>query len=269
MALPRLKRKTRLTADLARTISVDRANSRVGIGSTIPKTKLDVGGDINTTEIFTTNISVESANDATSIGSINTINSTGLIRADSFTGNTDGLSGIAFTSIAIVYDEKGAEENGGTFTSGAWRTRDLNTISYTGGAASTEKFVILSSNSNQFDLDPGSYIFEWKCPANTVDSHKSRLKQVGVGATGTNELYFYGTNNYSQDSSSYPMGCWSVGIAYTTIDYTGYYTLQHICNTGSLDNDSFGHCAVYNNFETQVNDDTIRSIYSIITIKKF
>jgi len=269
MTLPRLKRKTRLTADLARTISVDRDNSRVGIGSTIPKTKLDVGGDINTTEIFTTNISVESANSAASINSINTINSSGTINALSFSGNSDGLSGVGFTSIAIVYDEKGPEENGGSFTSGAWRTRDLNTISYTGGAASTEKFVILSSNSNQFDLDPGSYIFEWKCPANTVDSHKSRLKQVGVGTTGINELYFYGTNNYSQDTSSYPMGCWSVGIGYTTIEYTGYYTLQHICNSGNSDDDAFGHSAVYNNFEGQVNDDTIRSIYSLITIKKF
>ena len=40
MTLPRLKRKKRLTADLARTISVDRANSRVGINSVNPKTKL-------------------------------------------------------------------------------------------------------------------------------------------------------------------------------------------------------------------------------------
>ena len=65
MTLPRSQRKTRQMADLSRIISVDLDNSRVGIGSTQPKTKLDVGGSVNSTEVFTTNVIANAANSAT------------------------------------------------------------------------------------------------------------------------------------------------------------------------------------------------------------
>tara|TARA_B100001250_G_scaffold184834_1_gene158970 strand:+ start:718 stop:1527 length:810 start_codon:yes stop_codon:yes gene_type:complete len=269
MILPYSKRKSRQMVDLSRKVTVDRANSRVGIGSTIPKTKLDVGGSINTTEIFATNINVQSANKATSLNNPTSINSTGIITATSFTGIGSAVTGVGFTSVAIVYDEKDKAVTGGTFSSGAWRTRDLNKISYSGGYgdASTEKFVTLSSeNDNQFDLVAGSYLIEWQCPAYRIDGHQSRLNQLGVGATSTNERFFHGTNNYEQNSAYGTMNT-SIGVAYTTITDTGYYTIGHRCTSseGSSGN-GFG---VSNSQTNQVSDDDIRAIFSIIKIYKF
>jgi len=273
MILPYLKRKTRQMVDLSRKMSVDRANSRVGIGSTTPRTKLDVGGSINTTEIFVTNLNVQSADNATSLSNPTSINSTGIITATSFTGIGSGVTGIGFTSVAIVYDEKDNDVYGGTFTSGAWRTRDLNKISYSGGYgdASTEKFVTLSSNANQFDLIAGSYLIEWQCPAMMVNYHQSRLNQLGVGATSTNQRYLnYGTNAYSSSFNDSTMNT-TVGVAYTTIIDTGYYTLEQRCYTTNS-TDGFG---INNDFNSNistvnyVNDPNLRSIYSTIKISKF
>lgn len=256
-------------ADLSRKVTVDRANSRVGIGSTIPRTKLDVGGSINTTEIFATNINVQSANNATSLNNPTSINSTGIITATSFTGIGSAVTGIGFTSVAIVYDEKDKDVAGGSFVNGAWRTRDLNKISYSGGYgdASTEKFVTLSSeNANQFDLVAGSYLIEWQCPAYRVDAHQTRLNQLGVGATSTNERFFYGTNNYSQNTA-HGTQITSIGVAYTTITDTGYYKLLHQCvSSQGLSGSGFG---LSNDGTTQVADNDIRSIFSIIKISKF
>ena len=254
--------------DLSRKVTVDRANSRVGIGSTIPKTKLDVGGSINTTEIFATNINVQSANKATSLNNPTSINSTGIITATSFTGIGSGITGVGFTSVAILYDEKDKDVSGGSFSSGAWRTRDLNKISYSGGYgdASTEKFVTFSSNANQFDLVAGSYLIEWQCPAYRIDGHQSRLNQLGVGATTTNERFFYGTNNYSQNTA-HGTQITSIGVAYTTITDIGYYTLGHRCSSSQgISGSGFG---LSNSQSNQVSDDDIRAIFSIVKIYKF
>lgn len=68
-------------------------------------------------------------------------------------------------------DEKTSGTNGGTFTSGAWRTRDLNTEAQdTGGNCSLA--------SNQFTLDAGTYRIKAYAPSYQVGSHQTKLRNV-------------------------------------------------------------------------------------------
>lgn len=270
MTLPRLKRKTRLTADLARTISVDRANSRVGINSANPKAKLDVGGDINTTEIFVSdanNSSVLSANTTTTLTGTQTFSDVGIVTATSFTGIGSGLTGIGFTSLALVYDKKGSNTNGGSLTAGAWRQRDLNTIRYTDGVIdSDEAFVTV--NSNEFALVPGRYLIEWDAPAMKLDGHVSRLISYDSSG-GTENGTWYGVNTYSQDSSYYRQNT-SPGVAFTSLTSTGYYKLWHRSNQGQSGDIGMGYSIQMGTGSGTWGTITdVHSTYAMIKISKF
>lgn len=68
-------------------------------------------------------------------------------------------------------DEKAAGTEGGTFTSGAWQTRTINTeVADTGGHGALA--------SNEITLDAGTYECEILCPAHMVGLHKARLYNV-------------------------------------------------------------------------------------------
>ena len=80
-------------------------------------------------------------------------------------------AGGLYESVAIIVDQKANNTHAGTFTSGAWRTRDLNTeISDPDG--------IVSLSSNQFTLQAGTYVISWSAPAFNVDRHSTRLYNV-------------------------------------------------------------------------------------------
>ena len=78
---------------------------------------------------------------------------------------------VAFDAYAIIVDQKSATTDGGTFTSGDWRTRDLNT-------ELSDPDGIVSISSNQFTLAAGSYLIRWACPGFNVERHQSRLYDV-------------------------------------------------------------------------------------------
>ena len=265
---PRSQRKTKLMTDLSRIISVDLDNSRVGIGSTQPKTKLDVNGSINSTEVFTTNLTTNSAESATSFSGSPTFTGLGIITATSFSGFGTGIIGVGFTSIAILYDKKAKGSGGGTFSNGAYRIRDLNTINYSGGFedASTEKFVTLDSyQTNQFNLVPGKYVIEFHAPALRVNRHRAQLVQLGIGATGVGIVTYVGVNAYSPDDNWY----WttvSSGYAVTSLTDTGYFNLQHRCST-SRSGEGFGNSLAVS---SGIDDyDRVHENYSMVTIYKF
>ena len=74
------------------------------------------------------------------------------------------------SKFAFLSDVKSTATEGGTFTSGAWRTRDL-----------TEAFDpngIVSVSANRFTLAAGSYVIHAECPAHRVNFHKARLYNV-------------------------------------------------------------------------------------------
>jgi len=91
-----------------------------------------------------------------------------------------------------IEDQKSSGTNGGTFTSGAWQTRDLNTeVSDTGGHASIA--------SNQITLAAGTYIVNALVPAANVVRHQARLYNVTGGA-----VLLLGTSERCGSSASTP-----------------------------------------------------------------
>jgi hypothetical protein len=81
----------------------------------------------------------------------------------------------------LIVDSKSSGTGGGTFTSGSWVTRDLNTERYdTGSHASVA--------SNQITLAAGTYRVRASAPAFAVGRHQARLYDVSntaVLVTGT------------------------------------------------------------------------------------
>jgi hypothetical protein len=76
---------------------------------------------------------------------------------------------------AVVVDEKTAGTQGGTFTSGAWRTRDLTVIQ------SDPSGIIVGLAINQVTLAAGTYAFFAVAPAFRVQNHKTRLRNQTAG----------------------------------------------------------------------------------------
>jgi hypothetical protein len=88
-------------------------------------------------------------------------------------------------AIFIQRETSGA---GGTFTSGAWRTRILN-------HQITDIDNIATLSSNTLTLQAGRYMIECEVPAFKVDRHQARLWDI------TNSVEIgVGTNAYSGDT---------------------------------------------------------------------
>lgn len=138
-------------------------------------------------------------------------------------GTATGFS--LFSSYAIIADQKTTGTNGGTFTSGAWRTRDLNT-------EIADPDGIVSIASNQFTLGAGSYLIRWSAPGNMVGNHQSRLYDV----TGTAEIEV-GSNGRVWTSVGQSS---STGSARVSPSSSNIYSIEHQCQTTAT-TDGFGY----------------------------
>ena len=101
---------------------------------------------------------------------------------------------VAFESYAVIADQKTANTDGGTATSGDWRTRDLNTELH-------DPDGIVSISSNQFTLGAGTYYVIASANAYRVDGHQARLRNMTdsvIVAWGTTEVANNGTYNQSR-----------------------------------------------------------------------
>lgn len=132
-----------------------------------------------------------------------------------------------FVSTAVICDLKATTVDGGTFTSGAWRTRDLNTTIFDADG-------IVTLSSNEFTLGVGSYVIEFSAPAFGVSTHQARLFDVTAGATVASNTGIAG-NGISQamiSNTTSPTTNCAVGTARVTISSgTNTYRLQHKCNS--------------------------------------
>jgi hypothetical protein len=127
--------------------------------------------------------------------------------------NSGTVTGIGlFLSYAIIADRKTQGTNGGTFTLGAWRERDLQT-------EIADPDGIVSIALNQFTLAAGTYFISWRCPAYSIGNHKSRLYNV----TDAAEVEV----GMSSTDGTYPVGSVSFGSARTTIAGSKAFSIEH------------------------------------------
>jgi len=148
---------------------------------------------------------------------------TDMLAADSVTAPKIGSK--TFTSYAIIADVKASNGDGGTFTAGAWRTRDLNT-------EIADPDGIVSISSNQFTLAAGSYLIIFSAQAHQPNSHQTRL----YNATTSANMQF-GQAAYGGSSTSVTTA--SRGVGRVTISGSTVFEIQHR-NASTLSTFGFG-----------------------------
>ena len=116
-----------------------------------------------------------------------------------------------------IQDQKANNTHGGTFTSGAWQTRTLNTV--------LTNEISGSLASNQFMLPAGTYYIEASAPGMQVSTHKIRLQNISDGTTT-----FVGTSEYSNNFASYTQSRSYVAGKFN-IASTKTFEIQHRCST--------------------------------------
>ena len=134
------------------------------------------------------------------------------------TNGSGGLSWQTVTvpdalSVARITDSKTSGTSGGTFTSGAWRTRDLNSIE-------DDPDSIVTLSSNQFTLGAGTYLIQWSAPSIKTESHKTQLWDV----TGSTDLA-KGTTEYAASADSIQTR--SFGFDIVTLAASNTFEIQH------------------------------------------
>ena len=121
-------------------------------------------------------------------------------------------SGVA--TYAIFRDEKTSGTAGGTFTTGAWRTRDLQTTQI-------NQITGASLASNQITLDAGTYRVTAFAPANSVNYHTARLYNITDSS-----VTILGTAMYS-DAATAAAQNQSIVEGIFTIAGSKVFELQH------------------------------------------
>jgi hypothetical protein len=128
-----------------------------------------------------------------------------------------------------IHDEKASGSSGGTFTSGAWRTRTLNTFSANDGSIAT-------LNTNQIFLQAGTYIVDASAPVMAVDLNQMRLYNITDDVTlltGTTENSFASLDGNSVITHAFLSGK-------ITLPAPKVLELQHRCSS-TCTNYGFGY----------------------------
>jgi hypothetical protein len=141
---------------------------------------------------------------------------TGAVTAGSFVGDGSALTGIV-NGFFIVQETQASGTDGGTFTSGAWRTRGLNTVQHNSIAGA-------SLASNRVTLPAGTYRVRGGAFAFRVNSNAARLYSITASAT-----LLIGSSNYAYSSDNGYVESAVVGIF--TLGATTVIELQHDCET--------------------------------------
>jgi hypothetical protein len=166
--------------------------------------------------------------------------STGI--TDGYVLTADGSGGVAWEAAAsggpigymLYEDQKTQNTHGGTFTSGSWQTRTLNTEVYDTNADG-------SLSSNQITLAAGTYIFRAWAVALNVGNHQTRFYNVTDGsvvAVGTVVSSGSGSNTATL---SFVTGKF-------TIASSKAFRLEHRCST-TVSSVGFGYAS---NWTTEV-----------------
>lgn len=137
-----------------------------------------------------------------------------------------------YNAYLLYQDVKTQSTEGGTFTSGAWRTRTLTT-------EGADTAGIGSLASNQITLPAGTYRCAIAAPAFHVDTHQARLRDVTNGVT-----LVPGTGAYSSQGGNYG-NSWSFVNGRFTLAGSAALEVQHSCLT-TFATSGFGNASTLN-----------------------
>lgn len=152
----------------------------------------------------------------------------GMTRFNSTLGDFEGYDGFSWDTLGggagaarcIVYDSKASGTDGGTFTSGSWITRDLNT--------SAGSCAFLSLAANQMTLAAGTYKIYASAPAREVDQHRIKVYNVtdavDITPLGSSELV--GSTSVAQTVST--------ANVYFSIAASKAIEIRHQCTSTTL-----------------------------------
>ena len=150
-------------------------------------------------------------------------------------------------ALMIVQDERSSGTAGGSFSSGAWRTRTLNTVK-------TNDIDGASLSSNRITLPKGKYHVKAKCPSFFAGESKASFYNV---TDGTIDIY-------SQNGGSiYTSGTTNAGNAQTFLEGTieisdsKVFEVQHR-STLTRSSDGFGRATSFG----------VNEVYTNVTIEK-
>ena len=167
---------------------------------------------------------------------------TDMLAADSVTAPKIGSK--TFTSYAIIADQKSGGTAGGTSSTGAFNTRDLNT-------ELADPDSIVSISSNQFTLQAGTYLIRASVPAYKAERHQSLIWNVTDASSVA-----IGSSEYCSTGGAVQSRSFAVGR--TTIGSAKVFDIRQRVNNG----DTTHGLGVDTNF------DTLSAVYTIVEIYK-
>lgn len=142
------------------------------------------------------------------------------------------------STYALLRDEKAASTQGGTFTAGDWRTRDLNTkvIDEIGITLSSNQFTLPAGSYEVFARAPALFVREHKirayAPAYRVQRHQARLHNV----TDNEALILGPTALTPSDGASTSSNQIAEVVGQFELDESKVVELQHWAQTTSATN---------------------------------
>jgi len=202
-------------------VFVNNVRQEPSIAYTVSGTTLTMTGDVETTDDFYVVFQGKSIGTASHPAG-NALEAT----SGTFSGNVSitgdlSVSGTGATKVAILSHVTAHDVGGGDFTSGAFRTRPLNT--------EVDPDSIVTLSSNQFTLAAGTYIIDWTCDGYSVDHHVSQIYDITNSAT-----LILGSSSYAK--STVNVANVTYGHHVFTITSTTTYELQHQCSTTKAGN---------------------------------
>ena len=140
--------------------------------------------------------------------------------------NGAAVQGAYESQLLHIRDEKSSNTQGGTFTSGSWQQRDLNTIK-------TNEITGASLSSSNITLPSGTYYIKASTPAVEVSSHKAKLYNI----TDSSDVII-GTSQHNRSDNNYATSRSNV-IGRFTISGEKVFMIAHRCSA-TRSNDGFG-----------------------------
>jgi hypothetical protein len=145
--------------------------------------------------------------------------------------------------IATISHELASGTSSGTFTSGAYQTRPLNTLVDPTG-------IVTSLASNQFVLPAGEYYIDASANAKDVNAHKAKLRNI----TDSTDVILGGRTESNATGGSQSSALVNGRVVITS---SKTFELQHRCGTTRA-TDGFGGAAGFGDTE----------VYAIVKIQK-